>query len=239
MGFMPNAAAAMRPPQARSTHARMSGDDRRRQLIEVAIDLFSRKGFGGTTTKEIAAAAGVTEAIIFRHFATKQDFYKAILDYKVAESGAEEWMAGAEAFMRRNDDAGLFRFLVAKIIEIYREDTRFERLLMHAALEGNELAIMHHSRFAEPIGMKFKEYIRKRQAEGAIRECDPGIVLMALAGIPQFYAMRKYVYSPCDFACSDEEVIDTFMTLLMDGLRNGAERKPPKRRITGKAGKRK
>ena len=36
------------------TH-RMSAEDRRRQLIEVAIDLFSRKGFDGTTTKEIAA----------------------------------------------------------------------------------------------------------------------------------------------------------------------------------------
>jgi len=48
----------------------MSGEDRRRQLIEVAIDLFSRRGFSGTTTREIALAAGVTEAIIFRHFAT-------------------------------------------------------------------------------------------------------------------------------------------------------------------------
>jgi TetR/AcrR family transcriptional regulator len=51
-----------------ATPTRMSASDRRNQLIDVAIDLFSRKGFGGTTTKEIAAAAGVTEAIIFRHF---------------------------------------------------------------------------------------------------------------------------------------------------------------------------
>jgi len=49
----------------------MAGEDRRRQLIEVAIELFSQRGFAGTTTKEIAAAAGVTEAVIFRHFATK------------------------------------------------------------------------------------------------------------------------------------------------------------------------
>jgi TetR/AcrR family transcriptional regulator len=34
--------------------------------------LFSKKGFRGTTTKEIAQAAGVSEAIIFRHFETKE-----------------------------------------------------------------------------------------------------------------------------------------------------------------------
>ena len=38
-------------------HERLTAEDRRQQLIEVSIDLFSKKGFGGTTTKEIAAAA--------------------------------------------------------------------------------------------------------------------------------------------------------------------------------------
>ena len=44
--------------------------------------LFSERGFRGTTTKEIAQAAGVSEAIIFRHFATKEDLYTAIIDHK-------------------------------------------------------------------------------------------------------------------------------------------------------------
>src|SRR5579862_1614878 len=112
------------PPQPR-----MSGEERRRQLIEVAIDLFSRNGFGGTTTKEIAAAAGVTEAIIFRHFATKQDFYKAILDYKCALADAEEWMAEARTFMDSDDDEGLFRLLLSKIVAFNRDEPRLARLL--------------------------------------------------------------------------------------------------------------
>src|SRR5271163_1784367 len=114
----------------------MSGEDRRRQLIEVAIDLFSKKGFGGTTTREIAAAAGVTEAIIFRHFATKQDLYTAILDYKGSASGLDKWLVEAEGFMESNDDEGLFRLSVTKILEMHRTESRFERLMIHAALEG-------------------------------------------------------------------------------------------------------
>src|SRR5580658_7407296 len=104
---------------------RMTGNDRRNQLIEVAIDLFSKKGFGGTTTREIAAAAGVTEAIIFRHFATKQDLYTAILDYKGSASGFDEWPAEAEAFMDANDDEGLFRLIVTKSLEMHRTESRF------------------------------------------------------------------------------------------------------------------
>ena len=189
----------------------MTGEERRRQLIEVAIDLFSRKGFSGTTTKEIAAAAGVTEAIIFRHFATKQDLYKAILDYKCAATGADEWLAGAQAFMDADDDYGLFRFLVATIVQVFREDPRFERLLMYAALEGHELAIMHHNQLALPLGSKFKEYIRRRQEAGAFRACDPGLVLSAVAGFPQFYATQKYIYQRIPMNCSDEHAVDVSM----------------------------
>src|SRR5580693_8608605 len=123
----------------------MSAEERRRQLIEVAIDLFSKKGFGGTTTREIAAAAGVTEAIIFRHFATKQDLYTAILDYKSASAEAGKWISEAEGFINRNDDEGLFRLIIAKVIDTNRRDSRFERLMIHAALEGHELAVMHHN----------------------------------------------------------------------------------------------
>lgn len=54
---------------------RLSGEDRQRQLIEVAGRLFSRKGFNGTTTREIAVATGVNEATIFRYFSTKDDLY--------------------------------------------------------------------------------------------------------------------------------------------------------------------
>src|ERR1044071_7406409 len=73
-----NAPAPQPPPPA----ARMCAGERRQQIAEVAMRLFSERGFRGTTTKEIAQAAGVSEAIIFRHFATKEDLYTAIIDYK-------------------------------------------------------------------------------------------------------------------------------------------------------------
>jgi TetR/AcrR family transcriptional regulator len=196
----------------------MSGEDRRRQLIDVAIDLFSRKGFGGTTTKEIAAAAGVTEAIIFRHFATKQDFYKAILNHKCSPEDGGAWLAEIQKMMDANDDEGLFRFILTKIVSFDREKPQLARLLMHAALEGHELAILHHNQITVPVGEIFKQYIERRQAAGAIRQGDPAVVLYAIAGIAQF-AIQKYLYQCNSPALADDEVIETFLAILMNGLK--------------------
>jgi len=66
---------------------RMKGDARREQILATAVNLFSRNGFRGTTTKEIAQAAGVSEAMVFRHFANKEALYAAILDDKGCREG--------------------------------------------------------------------------------------------------------------------------------------------------------
>jgi hypothetical protein len=121
--------------------------------------------------------------------------------------------------MDADDDTGLFRFLIEKMVSFGRDDTKFARLLIHAALEGHELAIMHHDQLAMPIGMRFKDYIARRQAAGAIRGTDPGIVLLALAGVASHYANQKYVYRQSKFPGGDDDrVIDGLLRIFQAGL---------------------
>src|ERR1039458_7813750 len=114
----------------RTATLRLPASDRRRQLVETALDFFSRKGFSGTTTKEIAAAAGVTEAIIFRHFPTKQDLYNAVLYHHHESCQLGECIAQWKSCMDRNDDEGLIRAIVERVIEGFRKDLRVHRVLM-------------------------------------------------------------------------------------------------------------
>ena len=60
---------------------RMAAAERRRDLVETAIRVFSEGSYRGTTTAEIARAAGVSEPILYRHFASKRDLYLAALDH--------------------------------------------------------------------------------------------------------------------------------------------------------------
>src|SRR5580704_5818034 len=58
--------------------SRLKAPQRREQLIEVATKIFAKWGYNAATTAAIADAAGVTEPILYRHFASKQEMFVAI-----------------------------------------------------------------------------------------------------------------------------------------------------------------
>jgi TetR/AcrR family transcriptional regulator len=68
----------------------MKADDRRRQLLISAAKCFAKHGYRGTTTARIAAEAGVSEPIIYRHFKNKQDLFIALIE-RVAEEVLRNW----------------------------------------------------------------------------------------------------------------------------------------------------
>ena len=73
---------------------RLSRDHRRQQILECALPLFARHGFAGTTTRRIADAAGISEALLFKHFPNKSAIYAAILsDICSADPGLERLRA--------------------------------------------------------------------------------------------------------------------------------------------------
>jgi AcrR family transcriptional regulator len=82
-----------------STTVRMPAAERRQKLVETAIRVFSEGSYRGTTTAEIAKAAGVSEPILYRHFASKRDLYLAALDH-VWSQVRESW---EEALVRESD----------------------------------------------------------------------------------------------------------------------------------------
>jgi AcrR family transcriptional regulator len=64
-----------------TTAVRMPAAERRQALIDTAIRVFSEGSYHGTTTAEIARAAGISEPILYRHFASKRELYLAALDH--------------------------------------------------------------------------------------------------------------------------------------------------------------
>src|SRR5262245_64448888 len=105
-------------PAERFVAPRMCAADRRHQIVLVAADLFSRKGFNGTTTKEIAECAGVSQAIIFRHFPSKEALYFAIIKLKVRQSADLIQAELAEAAGRK-DDSAFFTGVAFGLLALY------------------------------------------------------------------------------------------------------------------------
>ncbi len=221
---LPNAAPVLtnaplaKPSEASSRTPRMPGEDRRRQLLRVAIDSFARNGFSGTKTKDIAAAAGVSEAILFRHFVSKEDLYHAILDEKEAAMGSERWFAEMHELAESRDDRGLFRHVATQLNRSFREDAAFHRLLLYASLEGHLLADLFHERFGLPMDDFLARYIALRQKEGAFRDCAPGAAVMFVIGSTIHYAMARHVLGFESLSPSEEVMVEQFVDLILGGL---------------------
>ncbi len=195
----------------------MAGEDRRRQIIQVAIELFSKKGFGGTTTKQIADAAQVSEAIIFRHFSTKQDLYASILDYQAQVIGRDEWIEEIKELTAQDDDEKLFRALATRMIAGYHADPSFQRLLAYSALDGHEFSQILHSR-ALPFHQLICDYIVRRQAAGALRHLEPSLVAFALFAMPAQFGLLTKLYGFNLVRATDEEAVSAFVEILLHGL---------------------
>jgi AcrR family transcriptional regulator len=144
----------------------MAAADRRLHLVETAIELFSRGSYRGTTTAEIARAAGVSEPILYRHFSSKRDLYLAALDHvwSTAKAAWEQVMLGSPSVDAGLADIGRGHFSV--------HDCKFQlaELWVQAlgeAAEDEELR-SHLRTHMREVHDFVVDTIRRGQAEGSL-----------------------------------------------------------------------
>ena len=202
----------------------MKGDERREQILTTAINLFSRNGFRGTTTKEIARAAGVSEAMVFRHFETKEALYGAILDDKGCREDVARfpWEGSTELqrALEEGDDFAVFYNIGMKALEKHQTNTSFLRLLFYSALEEHELAAQFFNDFVERVYVFIGEYIERRQREGAFRAIEPRIAVRAFIGMLIQHSLNNILWDKERriLNISNETAAKNFAEVLLHGI---------------------
>lgn len=204
---------------------RMPGDKRREQILRSAIELFSQRGFSGTTTKEIAKAAGVSEAMVFRHFSKKSEIYDAIIDNKACHEGIrfpwEENTVVQEA-IKNKDDHAVFYNLALNALTKQQEDESFMRLLFYSALEEHELAERFFRDFVAQLYEFIGGYIERRQKDGAMRKVNPRIVVRAFLGMMIHHSLNNILWDKKRrlLNITNEEAAQNFAEILLRGIKN-------------------
>lgn len=151
-----------------STRPRLTAEERRAAVLDCACGIFSKGSYRGTTTAEIARNAGVTEPILYRHFASKRDLYLACLDNAWEECRAM-WNAAVEAepdpalwvsamgnaYLEARDKRGLIANLWIQALTEASDDPEIRRYLKRHMREVHSFV---------------SDVIRRSQAIGGIPE---------------------------------------------------------------------
>lgn len=204
--------------------SRMKGDERREQILATAVNLFSRNGFRGTTTKEIAQAAGVSEAMVFRHFANKEALFTAILDDKDCREGVGKFPWENNERLKHaledKDDFEVFYQIAVSALNKHESSVPFLRLLFYSALEEHQLAERFFSDFIERVYGFIGDYIRQRQGDGAFRQIEPRVAVRAFLGMLIHHSLNNLLWDKERrlLDISNEDAAKNFAGILVRGI---------------------
>jgi len=167
-----------------ATAPRMAAADRRRHLVETAIRLFTEGSYRGTTTAEIARAAGISEPILYRHFASKRDLYLAALE--------DVWARTRETWERKLDETPDTCAAIEAIgkghLSVRSPKVQLAELWVQALSEASEDPVLrrHLRRHMREVHDFVADLVRRGQNEGAIapdRDPDAEAWIMLAGGI--------------------------------------------------------
>src|SRR4051812_24524497 len=129
-------------PRGRSKRPRLDGEQRREAILRAALPLFAQRGFHGVSTKEIAAAARVSEALIFKHFPTKRALYKGLYAYSTRQGELDTERVSILPIDASSAARLLYFALRSVLIKPTAEGSPIFRLLCHSCLDDGEFATL-------------------------------------------------------------------------------------------------
>ena len=201
---------------------RLSSLDRKKQILEVASDLFASHGFDGVTTRQIADAAGITEAIVFRHFATKDDLYWEVLSAKSAPDEVKKQLEeklGSDA-----EPLEIFTDIARHVLNRNLRDPAKSRLLLFSGLENHRLSQRFFKTYMSEWYEMLAGYIRRQIAEGRFREVDPVLAARGFIGMVFHHYLVQELFGGARYQSYDlEEVAQTMASLWLSGISSSPE----------------
>lgn len=204
-------------PEKTLAKPRLSAAERRASILDAALALFSERGFRGTTTRELAAAVGVTEPVLYEHFRTKGELYAAIIDHK-SKAALERISELRDAYLDRDDDHGLFTLLANLLLDVYDKDPAFVRLMLYSALENHEMKEIAYERQNSVFFGIIAGYVERRIAAGKLRPMNPLLAAHSFIGMVAHYGTTQVLFPCCAWPADRAKVVQEMVTMFLDGL---------------------
>lgn len=171
-------------PRAAQTQRRTRIQEEKEEVIlEAALEVFSQRGFHGSTIDQIAEVAGMSKPNLLYYFRTKEAMHQALIDRVL-----ENWLEPLEAFDAEGDPEQEIKSYIRRKLEMARDFPRESRLFANEILQGApHIAGVLEGPLKELVDEK-AEVIRAWIASGKIRACDPHHMIFSIWSTTQHYA---------------------------------------------------
>lgn len=202
---------------------RLSALDRRRQIMRAASGLFARRGYRGTTTREIAERAGINEALLFRHFPSKEKLYWTIIEESCSARGRRHTIK--KILDEGGSDLEIFAAIAREFLVRNAHDTELTRLLWFTALESHTLSRRFFRTYVAVNYEALADYIQRRVNQGAFRQVDPLLSARGFLGMVVYHFLVQELFGGEKFQKFDPEMVaDTLAAVWLNGMQAPAAR---------------
>ncbi len=149
-----------------SQNGRLSAEERRQAIADAVRGVFADKGFDGTTTRELAKAAGVSEALLYKHFPSKESLYAAMLDACVKGPTFAEFKRILTLDPSTSTLVFMVHFVVTRFVQGWAGDLNqkvMDRLSVRSLLDDGAFIRLTHKKFAPAWLAKFEACSESRR----------------------------------------------------------------------------
>ncbi len=208
----------------------MMSRDTKTRILEKSLQLFSERGYDGVTVRDIAAAVGIRESALYKHFAGKQDIFdslltemqqryeEAVVKLRMPQGSirqiAVQYQQNSLDFLKKAGEAMFLYWLKDPYA------SRFRRMLSIEQFKNSKAAQTYHSFFFDEV-LSFQTALFAQMIEnGYFKPCDPSI--MAL----QFYAPFFLLFHRYDGQPEQEQTVLRLLAEHIDAFENQHAIKP-------------
>ena len=195
---------------------RMSSEERRRQIIGAATDLFSQHGYEKVTVRQIAEACHVTEPALYRYFASKDNIFEAVILALKSRLDLDALFAGLKD---ETEIEPVLRGMALFIVRTYGRHQELQRLLFLISLKKHPLARTAFRELRQPYVEFLVGKLRELIKAGKIREVHPVITARCFVGMVMECALGMHLWKEYQVSSYEpERVVDNNVPIYARGL---------------------
>jgi len=186
---------------------------RRSQILDAAAQVFAKKGFHRTTTKEIAAAAGVAEGTIYNYFDNKQDLLVGLMAQLAELNALDDQLTESLKTDVRDFFVGAFR---QRVDHIEMVGEMLQALLPEVMVEP-DLRAHYYQHSVQRFSRLLEAYVQARADRGDIRPVDAPLTARAIQGMFLGLVILRILGDPV-LQDGWDQIPEVMATLIFDGL---------------------